>query len=88
MTPNRIGYKIPALIGATIGAVASYVYFNTNALETMAAEADGFPLWSVYEIPFTLPWAVLGAICSTVLWMIFRSIKSSGAGKTDVPPNN
>jgi hypothetical protein len=52
------------LVGAVAGFAASYLYTNLDDLERMAAEADGAPLWSWYEVPFTLPWVLLGALLS------------------------
>jgi xanthine/uracil permease len=76
---SRVGGGRPArwavLIGATIGFVASYLYFNLDDIERMAAEADGFPLWSWYEVPFTLPWVVLGALVSLVAVVLFQKLR-------------
>jgi hypothetical protein len=43
-----------------------------NDLERMAAEADGMPLWSLHQVPFTVPFALLGAavgIGSRWIWL-------------------
>ena len=51
-----------AVVGALLGFVASYLYLNLNWMERIAAETDGYPPWSWYQVPYTLPWAVLGAL--------------------------
>jgi len=63
------------LIGAPVGFVGSYLYSNLDELERMGAEADGFPLWSWYAMPFTLPWAVLGAFASFFAVVLFQKLR-------------
>jgi hypothetical protein len=57
------------------GFATSYLYLNLDDLEQMAAEADGFPLWSWYQVPFTLPWVVLGALVSLIAVVLFQKLR-------------
>jgi hypothetical protein len=73
MTANGKRYVVVASVGAAIGGAGAFVYGNVNALERMAAEASGMPLWSWHQLPFTLPWAILGAFIAVGLrWLNLR----------------
>ena len=50
------------LVGGVLGCAAMFVYLNVDPLERMAAAADGFPRWSLWQLPFTAPEAAAGAI--------------------------
>ena len=65
-------YALMALLGALFGGASSFVYFNINDVERIAAEADGMPLWSAYQLPFTLPCASVGALCAIMLWWLLE----------------
>ena len=66
-------FVLASLVGALLAFLSAFVYFNMNDLERMAAEADGVPLWSVYQLPFTLPFALAGAALGLGLrWCWFK----------------
>ena len=78
---------VSALATATcgiLGAVASFIYFNIDPVERMAAEADGMPFWSVHQLPFTLPWGLAGAAVGLVVSLVWRRRTRSGSG-SDYP---
>jgi hypothetical protein len=51
-----------AVVGSVVGFSANYVYLNVALIERLAAEADGYPLWSMSQVPFALPGAIAGAL--------------------------
>ena len=51
-----------ASLGFVAGAGIAFVYANMDPLELMYAEAKGFPRWTLHGLPFTAPWAMLGAL--------------------------
>lgn len=59
-----------AITGTTIAAIAMYIYLNTATVEVKAAEADGFPLWSWYEVPFIIPEAAVGGTVGAIVGLV------------------
>jgi hypothetical protein len=65
-TPKLWSALVP-LISAVVAAGSAFVYFNVNVLERAAAETDGVPMWSVHQVPYTLPFALAGAAIGIAL---------------------
>ena len=66
-----------AAIGFAAGFAAHYIYLNVAFIERLAAETDGFPLWSVWQIPFALPGGVLGAIVGAGIGAVTKSLAAA-----------
>jgi hypothetical protein len=64
------GAAIGAFAGAVPGCAAMFVFMNLDPLERMAAVADGYPLWSSYQLPFTAPAGAAGAIAGFVIALL------------------
>ena len=73
-----------ACIGFVIGFLAEYIYLNVQPIERLAAETDGFPAWSVWQVPFALPGGIAGAVVVAVIAVLRRRILS--AKKVDGTP--
>jgi hypothetical protein len=58
--------------GAVLGGALEYVYLNTSTIEILAANADGFSLWSWWQAPFTLPGACVGALPGLAVALVVR----------------
>jgi MYXO-CTERM domain-containing protein len=39
-----------------------FIYLNVDPFERMYAHADGFPRWSLWQLPFTAPEGAAGAL--------------------------
>jgi hypothetical protein len=66
--------------GAFLGGAAEYVHLNAARIEVLAVNADGFPLWSQWQIPFTLPGAVAGALVGLGVGTVLRRRRRHKAG--------
>jgi hypothetical protein len=60
------------LFGAVLGGALEYVYLNTATIEVLAANADGVPLWSWWQVPFALPGACAGALVGVAVAVAIR----------------
>jgi hypothetical protein len=68
-------YALASLVGAVAGSATAFVYLNVDPLERMAAAADGFPRWTLWQLPFTIPEAALGAVVGVVALLVVRVAK-------------
>jgi glutamate/tyrosine decarboxylase-like PLP-dependent enzyme len=68
------GSAIGAFAGGVLGCAAMFIYGNLDPLERMAAVADGYPLWSVYQLPFTAPAAFAGAMAGFVIALLTQRL--------------
>jgi hypothetical protein len=50
------------LVAFVLGCAAAFIYFNVDPFERRAADATGFQRWSLWGLPFTVPWGALGAV--------------------------
>ncbi len=69
-----------------IGTTASFVYANTDALEVMAAETDGCPVWCMGQLPFSAAHGFMLAIVTfAVTWFatVVRSRRNGAATTLD-----
>jgi H+/Cl- antiporter ClcA len=71
----RARYAWGALAGGIVGCVAAFVYLNVDPFERMVANVDGFPRWSFWQLPFTLPEAALGAVAGMGIVAIGRFLR-------------
>jgi hypothetical protein len=51
-----------------------FVFMNVDPLERMAARADGYPLWSTYQLPFTAPLAAAGAVAGFAIALLTQRL--------------
>jgi hypothetical protein len=68
------GSAIGALSGGVLGSLAMFVYGNLDPLERAAAAADGYPLWSLSQLPFTVPFGVAGAVAGFVIALLTQNL--------------
>jgi hypothetical protein len=68
------GSAIGAFAGGVLGCVAMFVFMNLDPLERMAALADGYPLWSSYQLPFTAPAGAVGAVAGFVIALLTQRL--------------
>jgi hypothetical protein len=78
-------YALGGLVGAVIGCSAAFVYFNVSPFERMAADASGFAPWTLWGLPFTVPYGLFGGLVSTALVFLAR-LRRPGRG-ADGPSN-
>jgi H+/Cl- antiporter ClcA len=74
---TKSAYAVAALAGGLLGSAATFVYLNVDPLERMAADADGFPRWSLWQLPFTLPEGLAGGVAGVAFVLCVRSIRST-----------
>ena len=67
MIASWCSHGLWAAVGALLFGAGSFVYFNVDELELMAASASGMPSWSYHQLPYTLPFGFMGAWCATAL---------------------
>jgi hypothetical protein len=71
-TMARKRYALGAGVGGLVGCAATFVYLNVDPFERMVAQTDGFPRWSLWHLPFTLPGAAAGALLGAVVVLLAR----------------
>ena len=71
---------VAALVGGVFGCVCLFIYVNTSDIERMAAEAEHRDLWSLWDLPFALPWAFAGAL---LFWLPAKIIEKILAQRVD-----
>lgn len=64
---SRSRYLLGVLLGAVCGCAATFIYVNVDPSELMYAQADGFPRWSLWQLPFTVPEGVAGALAGILV---------------------
>jgi len=66
-TRSRNGYVLAALVGGVTGCAATFIYPNVDPFERIYAHADGFPRWSLWQLPFTAPEGLVGALAGMLV---------------------
>jgi hypothetical protein len=51
------------VVGSVLGGILNWIAINTG-IDAEAARADGYPLWSWYQVPFVLPGAAMAALAT------------------------
>jgi hypothetical protein len=82
--PPTPSVALHACIGFVIGFAAEYVYLNLHPIERLAAETDGFPAWSVWQLPFALPGGLAGAVLGAAIAGLRRMLLARR--RNDAPP--
>jgi H+/Cl- antiporter ClcA len=63
-------------IGFVAGLSAEYIYLNLHPIERLVAETDGFPAWSLWQLPLALPGGIAGALLGTGAAAALRALRS------------
>jgi hypothetical protein len=74
--PSSSAWLAPwVVLGSLAGVGVAWAHINLDPLERMAAEADHFPLWSAWQLPFALPGAFFGAFAGTGIGWVVQTLK-------------
>jgi hypothetical protein len=68
------GAAVGAMAGGILGSAAMFAFLNLDPLERQAAAADGYPLWSPFQLPFTAPAAIGGAVAGFVIALLTQRL--------------
>jgi len=83
--PSTPSVALHACIGFVLGFAAEYVYLNLHPIERLAAETDGVPAWSVWQLPFAVPGGLAGAILGAAIAVLRRMLLARRRNSSAAP---
>jgi hypothetical protein len=72
---GRKRYLLGAVVGGIAGCAATFIYVNIDPFERMAAAADGFSRWTLWQLPFTVPEGAAGAVAGMLVVLLARVLR-------------
>ena len=83
--PTSPSITLFVALGFAVGFAAEYVYGNLHPIERLAAETAGFPAWSLWQLPFSLPGGIAGALLGAGVAAVLRALRARS--RVNPPPS-